>query len=68
MPEFKIEITSCPQAEKLVAEIWFSETLIAVINQENKHPEIELYPSKNLSIPLESFREALENATNSLMN
>jgi hypothetical protein len=67
MSEFTIEITSYPHKEKLVAEVWFSETLIAVINQEKKNPEIELFLSKKNLIPLKGFQEALEHATNSLM-
>ncbi len=41
--KFRIEITSVPDRNILVAEIWFGEKHIAEINQESDEMKIELY-------------------------
>lgn len=67
MSKFKIEITSVPDREKLVAEIWFEENLIAEINTERDCVELELYPSQGLILELNEFIKALEIAKNKLI-
>lgn len=62
MSKFKIEITSVPDREQLVAEIWHSEFLIAEINREKEALEIELYPVKKMAFEFEEFLEILETA------
>mgnify|MGYP006879916913 CR=1 FL=1 len=37
MSKLKIEISSVPDRENLVAEIWHNEILVAEINQETKN-------------------------------
>ena len=37
MSKFKIEISSVPDRENLVSEIWHNEILVAEINQENEN-------------------------------
>jgi hypothetical protein len=66
MSKFKIEITSVPDREKLVAEIWYCDNLIAEINQESDDYQIEIYPSGKLIFSYEDFLEALKNAKNRL--
>lgn len=63
---FEILITSPPDREKLVAEIWFEKNLIAEVNQENEILEIEIYPTEKLVFPVKDFYLALGNAVNKL--
>lgn len=69
MEKFEIEITSVPDREKLVAEIWIKNELIAEINQENGILELELYclRKEKLVIPFEEFAKILEIAKSKLM-
>lgn len=66
MSKFKIEITSVPDRNKLVAEIWYEEILIAEINQENDAIEIELYPLHKILLNYQEFLSTLETAKNKL--
>lgn len=68
MSKFEIQVTSVPDREKLVAEIWFEETLIAELNQEKDKIELELYPSQKLSFELEEFLKVLDIAKNKLLS
>ncbi len=60
MSDFKIEITSVPDREKLVAEIWHKEILIAELNQESEKLEIEFYLKENVRYNLIDFLEILQ--------
>lgn len=62
MKEFEILITSPPDREKLVAEIWSGENLVAEINQESDNLEIEIYASEKLVFSLDDLLEILERA------
>lgn len=66
MDKFKIEISSVPDRENLVAEIWHNEILVAEINQENKNLEIELYQSAKIKVELEEFLNIIESAKKKL--
>ncbi len=67
MSKFKIEITSAPDRENLVAEICFEENLIAEVNQENGEVKMELYPSKAIAFNLAEFLEIVETARKELI-
>lgn len=43
MNKFRIEISSVPDRENLVAEVWFNEVLVAEINQETRELKIEFF-------------------------
>ncbi len=62
MKEFEILITSPPDRENLVAEIWYNEILVAEINQETEKLEIEFYLNDKIIFELDEFLEALEKA------
>lgn len=53
MDHFTIEIASVPGREKLVAEIWYKNTMIAEINQELSFLEIELFQTGKLNFTFE---------------
>jgi len=66
MNKFLIEIASVPDRENLVAEIWYSDILVAEINQEKKRLEIEFFQSKNVVFDLEEFSNVLQMAKEKL--
>jgi hypothetical protein len=66
MNNFKIEIASVPDREKVVAEIWFGESLIAELNQENDELGIQLYSSKT-AFDFNDFLNALNVAKKNLL-
>jgi uncharacterized protein YuzE len=66
METFEILITSPPDREKVVAEIWLENNLIAEINQENEVCEIEIYQKERLVFPFDDFYLALGDALNKL--
>lgn len=43
MSEFNIELSSVPDRENLVAEIWYGEKMIAEVNKESGRFVIEFY-------------------------
>ena len=67
MEKFKIEITSVPDREELVAEIWYNEFLICEINQESEFLEIEFYIDNKISFNLYNFLSILEQAKKKLV-
>lgn len=67
MNKFNINIASVPDRDKLVAEIWYGETLIAEINQESEDPAIEIYALGNLNFELTEFQAMVEKAKRSLL-
>ncbi|MBQ0738835.1 hypothetical protein [Aquimarina celericrescens] len=70
MRKFKIEITSVPDREELVAEIWEGDTMVAELNQEDKdNLKLEIYSNKENRISLDylDFVEALKVAKEKLL-
>ena len=59
--KYSIIIASPADRDKLVAEIWNGDQMIAEINQENNELEIEFYFDES-KIPLNLNLEALSNA------
>ncbi|MCT1532249.1 hypothetical protein M3B46_14700 [Sphingobacterium daejeonense] len=68
MSNFKIEVTSVHDREKLVVEIWYKENLIAEINQELQSLEIEFYTEGKATFDLRELLEAIEIAKMKLLN
>ncbi len=68
MKNFEVLITSPPDREKLVAEIWQGKQMIAEINQENEKLELEIYAGENrrLILNYDQFLEALKVAKEKL--
>ncbi len=62
MSKFNIELSSVPDREDLVAEIWYNNKMIAEVKQETDKLEIEFYLNGKTLFALEDFLEALENA------
>ena len=65
MNKFKIQITSPPERDNLVAEIWWNDSHVAEINIESGEFEIELYkPVENeyWTFPLKEFLEVIHEA------
>ncbi len=67
MNRFEIIIASPPDRERLVAEIWHNNILVAEINQEAESLEIELYKNEKLIFNLNEFLLALEDAKKALL-
>ena len=67
MNKFKIEIASVSDRDKLVAEIWFGESLIAEVNQENDKLQIEFYSIQKKVFDLNDFLDVLVAAKNKLL-
>ncbi|MBG6130182.1 hypothetical protein IWQ47_001735 [Aquimarina sp. EL_43] len=69
MKNYEILITSPPDREQLVAEIWQGDTMIAELNQENKERlELEIYSNeKKLSLNYNDFTEVLKIAKEKLL-
>ncbi len=69
MKNLIIEITSPPDRENLVAEIWLGNQMIAEINQENENLRLEIFADKNgmLELDYNEFYEALEKAKEKLV-
>ena len=43
MSKFKIELSSVPDRENLVAEIWYEKKMVAEVNKETEKFVIEFY-------------------------
>jgi hypothetical protein len=67
MSKFNIEISSVPDRENLVVEIWYNEILVAEINQETEKLEIEFYLNGKIAFELDEFLETLEIAKREIM-
>ncbi|MFA5506827.1 MAG: hypothetical protein WC423_15455 [Vulcanimicrobiota bacterium] len=67
-----IEITSGPDRQFLVAEIWQSDQMIAEINLESKGElRLEIYPAPNgaeWSLNLDEFLDVVHNAKERLIS
>ncbi len=67
MKKLTIEITSPPDRDELVAEIWDNDQMIAELNQESENLELEVYCSENsIQLDYESFLSALIEAKEKL--
>ena len=62
MSKFKIELSSVPDRENLVAEIWYEKKMVAEVNKETEKFVIEFYLDEKKSFMLDEFLEVLENA------
>ena len=67
MSKFKIEISSVPDRENLVAEIWYNEILVAEINQETEKLEIEFYLNEKIAFEFDDLFETLKIARTKIM-
>jgi hypothetical protein len=68
--EYRICLSSPPDREKLVAEIFFGDFQWAEINQDGAELQLECYPrpdGKQWSIPLATVEETLALAKERLM-
>lgn len=61
-------ITSPPDREKLVVELWFQDELIAEVNQEKEMLEVEIYPNSVNVYVLDDLLTALNEAKKKLLN
>ena len=62
MSKFNIELSSVPDRENLVAEIWYEKKMIAEVNKEREKLVIEFCLDEKKSFMLDEFLEVLENA------
>ena len=62
MSKFNIELSSVPDRENLVAEIWYENKMVAEINKETEKFVIEFCLDEKISFMLDEFLEVLENA------
>ncbi len=62
MSKFNIELSSAPDRENLVAEIWYEKKMIAEVNNESGKFVVEFYFDRTISFMLDEFCEVLENA------
>ena len=62
MSKFNIELSSVPDRENLVAEIWYENKMVAEVNKETEKFVIEFCLDEKFSFMLDEFLEVLENA------
>ena len=67
MSKFNIELSSVPDRENLVAEIWYEKKMVAEVNKETEKFVIEFYLDEKRSFMLDEFLEVLENAKRSIL-
>jgi len=69
--EFQIQIASVPDRERVVAEIWYENFLIAELNNDSGELKIELYQKGNVSfgsLNYSDFLTALTKAGDKLIS
>lgn len=66
MKKLELTITSVPDRENLVAEIWLQDKMIAEVNSEGGTFNLELYHSGQINVPLEEFIKILVDAKKKL--
>lgn len=66
MNEYSIQIASVPDKEKLVAEIWINDRMIAEICKNDQAFEIQFYLEKFEKLNYELFVSALNEAKEKL--
>ena len=62
MSKFNIELSSVPDRENLVAEIWYENKMVAEVNKETEKFVIEFCLDEKISFMLDEFLKVLENA------
>jgi hypothetical protein len=62
MSKFNVELSSVPDRENLVAEIWYEKKMVAEVNKETEKFVIEFCLDEKKSFMLDEFLEVLENA------
>ena len=62
MSKFNIELSSVPDRENLVVEIWYENKMVAEVNKETEKFVIEFCLDEKISFMLDEFLEVLENA------
>ena len=62
MSKFNIELSSVPDRENLVAEIWYEKKMVAEVNKETEKNVIEFCLDEKKSFMLDELLEVLENA------
>ena len=62
MSKLEIIITSVPDRENLVAEIWHEEKMLAEVSNENGTIFIELYEGRHIILPLDEFLNVFKEA------
>ena len=67
MSKFNIELSSVPDRENLVAEIWYENKMVAEVNKETEKFVIEFCLDEKKSFMLDEFLEVLENAKRRLL-
>ena len=62
MSKFNRELSSVPDRDNLVAEIWYENKMVAEVNKETEKFVIEFCLDEKKSFMLDEFLEVLENA------
>ncbi|OWW23527.1 hypothetical protein B4Q04_20230 [Zobellia sp. OII3] len=67
MQNFEILITSVPDRENLVAEIWLEKNLVCEISNDNETLEIEFFKEIGKKFDYSKLLEALKEAKSKLL-
>lgn len=67
MRKLAVEISSPPERDGLVAEVWSGEEMVAEINAEGNELEIEVYSNGRLKLSYQDFIDALMDARTKLL-
>ncbi len=67
MSDFEIQISSVPDRENLVAEIWLGDNLICEVNNEGDRLEIEFFTDVVKKFDYLKFLRSLERAKSKLL-
>jgi len=68
MSNYIVQITSVPDRDNLVAEIWLNDVQLAEISMENGELKLELFCEKSKLFQLEDFITALITARDELLS
>jgi hypothetical protein len=69
MNNLKMQILSVPHRERLIVEIQYDNYVIAEINDDNGHAEIEFFSYDNqIAIPVDDFINIVNEAKIKLVN
>lgn len=67
--KYQVLITSVPDRDNLVAEIWDGENLLAEISKETDLSKIEIYSNdRSMLLQFDDFLEALNQAKDKLLS
>jgi hypothetical protein len=67
--KFSVEVTSVPDRDGLVAEIWLDQELLAELRDERGSLHMQIYPAPEgqpWDVPYEAFSRALQQARDRL--